>query len=117
MKRPAMIMNKGNMVYKTAQAKQLVSSAIKRAERMANDTDKAQREEKQNCKACYYTSRIGGCAITSQECMCCGKNEMYASTATDVLCRDCAKKHGLCKHCGGDIEMRERRKEWPEPSN
>ena len=39
---------------------------------------------------------------------------MYSSTNTDRLCMDCAKKHHLCKHCGGDISMRARRKDWPE---
>lgn len=51
--------------------------------------------------------------MTTQPCMCCYKPVMYGSTATDALCMDCAREHDLCKRCGGDIELRTRRKDWP----
>lgn len=87
------------------------------AEEVTNDARKNERLKRHECKACFYASRIGGAAMTTRPCMSCGSEEMYGSTATDVLCMDCATKHGLCKHCGGDLEMRTRRKDWPETPN
>lgn len=54
-----------------------------------------------------------GAAITLEPCMRCGEMQTYGSTNTDALCLPCAKETGLCKHCGGDLALRERRKTWP----
>jgi hypothetical protein len=107
-------MNKGNMIAWTERAKQYCQDLYARADEVANDNRQDEREKAQECKACFYMPRIGGCVMTTQPCMCCGKEVMFSSTATDRLCLDCAKKHSLCKRCGGDISMRSRRKEWPE---
>lgn len=111
--RPA-IMNKCNMIRATEYAKDRVRRLIDRANEVTADARKIDRLKKHECKACFYESRIGGSAITMRPCMSCGNEEMYGSTATDVLCMKCATKHNLCKHCGGDIEMRARRKNWPD---
>lgn len=115
MKRRPAIMSKCHMIGATEHAVAYIKDILKLADDIQNDTQRKQRLEKQNCKRCFYQSRLGGAAMTEQPCMCCSKNEMYGSTATDVLCLECAKKHDLCKHCGGDLEMRTRRKNWPQP--
>ena len=110
MKQRPMIMNIGNMVWQTERAKDYVADLIKRAKDCETDSRKKERLVKYECKACFYINgRIGGAAMTNRDCMSCGKTETYASTVTDVLCMDCAKEHNLCKHCGGDIEMKVRR--------
>ena len=106
-------MNKGSMIGATERAKARVKAWCDLAADATNDTRKAERLKRHECKACFYAGRIGGAAITSRKCMSCGSDEIYGSTATDVLCMACAVKHRLCKHCGGDLEMRTRRKEWP----
>lgn len=116
MRRPMLLMNPANMVRATESAKSQVHDAIKRAKDIAEDSDKTRRLAAQECKACFYFSRIGGAAMTSQDCMCCGVEQLHSSTNTDALCIECAVKCKLCKHCGGDLEMIVRRK-WPEPSN
>ena len=108
------LMNKGNMIAATYRAKDRVNDWIELVEKVTNDTDKAKRLERNWCKACHYSSHLGGCAMTTRPCMNCEKDVGYGSTNTDVLCLDCAKQLKLCKHCGGDLEMRIRRKEWPE---
>ena len=90
-----------------------LNDTLEHAKNLETDPRKAERIEKSECVVCFYGSRIGGASMTNRECMSCGKNELYPSTATDVLCMGCAKKHDLCKHCGADIKLRVRRKVWP----
>ena len=110
-------MNKGNMIGATERAKARVKSWADLAAEVESDARKADRLKRHECKACFYASRMGGAAMTTRPCMSCGSEEMYGSTNTDVLCMGCATTHGLCKHCGGDLEMRARRKDWPEQHN
>ena len=114
--RPA-VMNNGNMIGATERARARVKEWACLAEEVASDTRKAERLKRHVCKSCFYSSWIGGAAMTARPCMSCASAEMYCSTATDVLCMVCATKHELCKHCGGDLEMRSRRKNWPETPN
>ena len=107
------IMNKGNLISNTEFSKRRLINTLEHAKELKEDPRKKERMQANECKVCFYGSRIGGASMTNRECMSCGKDELYASTATDVLCMDCAKKHKLCKHCGADIELRVRRKEWP----
>ena len=101
------------LVSRTEMARRRVDGAIQLARDLGNDSDKEARILKQRCKACHYFSRMAGQAFTSQPCAACGTSQTYSSTNTDVLCMDCAKRHDLCKHCGGDLEMRAGRRNWP----
>ena len=79
---------------------------IELAKLLTEDLEKEKRKEESLCQVCYYDkSRIGGAAITFRPCGCCGKEQCYASTCTDVLCLDCAKELTLCKHCGALIDL------------
>lgn len=109
------IMNVSNMLSATERAKQRVSDMLQLADDLKNDPRKEERLARCECPACFYFSRIGGAAMTRRLCMSCGKIELYGSTNTDALCPDCAKEHSLCKHCGGDLDMRTRRRNWPKP--
>jgi hypothetical protein len=74
------------------------------------DPEKTQRIQDQNCIYCYYSGKIGGAAMTTCYCGLCKKEMIFGTTSTDALCRDCAKNHNLCKHCGADMEYKQRRK-------
>lgn len=115
MKQQPMIMNPANMVDASYFSSSRVTNAMEFARKLVDDPDRAERTAKQSCKACYYFTQIGGAAITTRPCMCCGKDQIYGSTNTDALCLDCAKNHDLCKKCGGDIKMNSRRRNWPKP--
>ena len=106
-------MNKGNMIGATERAQRRVKAWLDYAAEVSVDARNADRLKRLECKACFYASRIGGAAITVRPCMSCGSREHYGSTNTDVLCSKCANAGDLCKHCGGDREMRARRKTWP----
>jgi len=83
------------------------------------DSDYLVRMSEAVCKYCFYitTSRIGGCAMTSQPCGICEEVQMYGSTATNVLCQPCGVKHNLCVRCGADLLDRPKRKFKNEESN
>lgn len=83
-------------------------------ERVTADANRSQRLKAQECIICYGGSRIGGAACTRWTCAFCGKSGFGGNTNVDVLCIDCAKAAGLCKHCGADIDLKNRRKRtWP----
>lgn len=114
MEQRPMVMNVGNMVGATERAKARVQSWIDLALEVSTDARGKERLAAQECKACFYAGRIGGAAITNRPCMACGETQTYGSTNTDVLCRPCASGGQLCKHCGGDVELRARRRTWPQ---
>jgi hypothetical protein len=116
MKQRPMIMNIGNMSLATRRALGVVKHVTDMANAMATDPRQGERLKKHECRACFYSGRISGAAMTERDCMSCGGEQQYGSTATDALCLPCAKAHSLCKHCGGDLDMRTQRKHWPEPT-
>lgn len=88
-----------------------IKDTIDKAGNVKDDIYKKERLDKQECKSCFYIrSKIGGASMTRSSCAICNKSTMYGSTCIDILCEDCAKAHKLCKHCGGDMEDRNRRK-------
>ena len=105
------------MIGATERAKARVKDWCDLAADATNDTRKAERLARHECKACFYAGRIGGAAMTYRKCMSCGSDELYGSTATEVMGKAGVVKHDLCQHCGGDLEMRTRRKEWPDAPN
>lgn len=108
-----MVMSKATMVGATERAQQRIKAWLDLARSVETDARKSERLAQLECKACFYSSRMGGAAMTYRPCMSCGSNELYGSTNTDVLCTPCATAGDLCKHCGGDRELRARRKTWP----
>ena len=78
--------------------------------RVLNDPENEQRVAAQVCQVCHYRGRVGGTACTSQQCAFCETVMRFGNTCTDVLCQPCAAAKRLCKHCGGDIDTKNRRK-------
>jgi len=117
--RPPANMTAQEMGRSTKAGRDFVDSIIATAKAIATDSDHQHRMQKCLCKACHYRSMlsagVAGAACTSRPCMRCGQNQHYASTATDVLCADCAKATDLCKKCGADMELR-MRQTWPVPN-
>ena len=102
------------MVRATNQAEAHVERVIALAAAMDEDIDKPARIARGLCPSCHYDgARMAAAACTTQPCAACGVPQSYGSPATDVLCLPCATEHSLCKRCGGDREMRVRRRKWP----
>ncbi len=114
MDRPAPTMNAATLAQATFRSRAQVQRVLDHAQDLLTDPHQTDRLAAQLCKACFYgPPRMGGAAMTTQPCMCCGTDQMYGSTNTDVLCQPCAQAHDLCKHCGADLELRADRTAWP----
>ena len=116
MERKRRKMDVASMSLATHLSRRRMESTLKLAEKFTSDPERENRLKACLCKSCFYVSGIGGAAMTQEPCMRCGKMQIYGSTNTDALCASCAKETDLCKHCGGDMELRVRRKTWPTPN-
>lgn len=85
-------------------------SRLESYQKLLTDPDKIKRISEQECVICYYGSKIGGAAMTNSNCGLCDTVMRFGSTCVDKLCKDCADKHKLCKHCGADINYKNRNK-------
>jgi hypothetical protein len=104
-------------VYETTRAKRRVEDHVRRVTAILSDSGHEERREHQECKSCFYIDgRLGGSAITHTQCGLCGKELVFSSTCVDAVCPECAAKHSLCRHCGGDLNMRVGRRKWPTPT-
>lgn len=91
-------------------ANNLAIDRIERAKLLIDDPKKVERNKKQECVVCFYLPRFGGASMTTTECAICSKEMSFGSTAVDIICYDCANKNNLCKCCGADIDLKNRRK-------
>lgn len=78
--------------------------------KITTDSDKVKRLAEQECIICYYNAKIGGAAMTNSQCGLCDVTMNFGSTNVDVLCDACSKAHSLCKHCGADMNYKNRNK-------
>ena len=107
------IVDRVSMERASVTAKGYIENIFNQAERLKADPEKKERIEKCLCKFCYYSaSGWGGAAMTNRPCGICESDELYSSTNTDTLCKECSSAHDLCKHCGADINLRVRRKTY-----
>ena len=74
------------------------------------DAEKKDRHAEQECVLCWKASAMAGAAMTSRQCGLCDEMLRCSNTNVDLLCVSCAKKANLCKHCGADIDLKNRRK-------
>lgn len=102
-------------LWATNRAVDLAADHLNRAHAFNGDTERKQRLIESCCKSCWYfmRPRIGGAAMTTWYCGMCAKRALDGSTATDRVCLACAKEHRLCTQCGGDLDMRVKRRKWP----
>lgn len=92
-------------------ATRIAQDAFKRAQDAVADTKREQRLKARECPTCYYLrGRIGGAAFTNSTCKGCGVTIVNPSTATDKYCAACSKEHRICRYCGADLELKNRRK-------
>lgn len=104
------------MVRATHEQHSTIDTALRRVKAYQEDQDKGRRFEQGHCLSCHYfrSYRVGGAVGTRWHCGICGSEQWSGSTAVDKVCLPCAKEHKLCTQCGGDVEMRDRRRNWPE---
>ncbi len=83
-----------------------------KAENAKADKLKTQRLKAGECAFCFYfrDSRFGGAAITTSNCRGCGEQMTFSNTNTDDFCKKCSEKYELCVRCGGDLNLRAKRR-------
>lgn len=82
-----------------------VDSTTKRLLRFYSDPERKQRRELPKCSYCYYYyGGLAGQAFCNSLCAECGKEMTFSTTDYDYCCPDCAKKLGICKHCGATLD-------------
>lgn len=115
MKIPKGNLNRANVAMATGRAKRHVEDVLESAKKLSQDSEKKERLQESLCPCCYYLrkARMGGARITHKDCAECEREMVFSSTATDLLCIDCAKENKLCLRCGADLELKERRNPYP----
>lgn len=84
--------------------------ALRQASNAVNDTKREKRLAAHECQYCYYLAgRVGGAAMTQSNCRSCNVEHWNSSTCTDEFCEACAKKFGICRHCGADLDLKTRK--------
>lgn len=116
MRQKPMIMTPYNIQMSTTMAKKRIESTLRLADSLRSDPEKENRIKTQFCLCCYYYTAVAGQALTQRECGICGEDQMYGNTNADALCISCAKENSLCKHCGGDLDLRDKRRNFPDIS-
>lgn len=87
-----------------------IDHALKLVEKINTDPHRKERLKESECLLCYKESRVSCAACSDRPCGICEKRLTAGNTDVDVLCLECAKKSKLCKHCGADIDYKNRRK-------
>jgi hypothetical protein len=86
---------------------------IDNAERAYTDADRKGREAHQRCRWCHYAraGRVALQAFTEWTCIVCDVAQPpHHNSNHPKVCVACACANNLCTECGGDFDMRDRRK-------
>lgn len=97
--------------YKTFISRSRVNRILALADNLKKDPDKTKRLNGLHCLICWYQSgKIVGQAFTSWSCKSCGQTGMHPNTGVPQLCNNCAEKMQACIECGGDLNLKKRKK-------
>ena len=96
----------------TDYAKYYSDEHIKNSMEFLTDSNKKKRLELGKCKFCFYLhgSGFSGQAISKWNCKVCNDPHVHENTSVPKICYACSDIYELCTVCGGDVEMRMRRK-------
>lgn len=100
-----------NISWDTERGRDRIAYFRKMLGKVDDDPEKAKRLAQAECPLCYYEkSRIGAAVCTQVQCAFCDKKLSSGNSCVDKMCLACAVKAGLCKHCGADVNLKNRRK-------
>ena len=77
---------------------------------VADDRRREERLKRHECVRCFYAGRYGGSMVVTVECAVCAAPLTFGNTCADLLCEGCARERGLCRRCGADMDLKNRRK-------
>lgn len=112
MKIPKLPFDNSRVANQTWVQRSHADAIIARAKTITEDSGRQFRLEVQECPICWENGKVGGTACTTKECDLCGVEMRFGNTCYDRLCLTCAKSIGVCRHCGADIDLKQRKKLW-----
>lgn len=93
------------MSFETKMNNRKKEKAKKFFENIVNDSKREERLEYQLCKVCFYQEDSFSLQVFhTVNCGKCGKEMIFSSSRTDILCQDCAKDVNCCEHCGAKMD-------------
>jgi len=98
-----------DIYYNNFLRKEHIKNLMEIAEKFQKDPDKKARKKENNCIPCYYYNGMHGNNMPIKNCDFCKKPVQYFNSDVDKICLDCASKYGLCKRCGADIDLKNKR--------
>lgn len=101
-----------------ARQKSIINFYRRKLRYVDDDPQRAKRIESALCSMCYYEqSRIGSAVCTQTQCAFCDETLYSGNACVDIMCVSCAKRAGLCRYCGCDLDLKNRRKrDLPTPT-
>lgn len=108
--RPRRIINLATIASATGTARDAIGIALRRAEVFSADPERAERHSACLCPPCHYISRAACVTYHEVQCGLCDAVLRCRIGDEDALCPACARRVGLCRHCGGDIDAKVRRR-------
>jgi len=91
--------------------KESIAYYRRRLKSVDEDPKRKERIAASECAMCHYDkSCIGAAVCTFSPCAFCDERLYSGNSNIDLMCTACAAKAGLCKHCGADIDLKNRRK-------
>jgi hypothetical protein len=113
MQAPKKVLDRVALVRAASDGFHRMQSTINLARKYETDPDWDQRRCAALCQVHFYAGLgMGGAAMTKFTCSICDKEQWSGSTNVDVLCSECAHMHTLCRHCGADLDLRDRRRKY-----
>ena len=109
MTREKFVLNEERINQITLRHNNIIDNTLENLSNYTLDKNYIVRKEKFLCKYCFYVNndRLAGATVTLRPCGICNIEIYYGSTNVDVVCKECAKLHNICIHCGSDIDMKE----------
>lgn len=107
-------MTQGDMRIATEYSVQRMKDYLELSYKLINDPDKVARIKKCECRWCFYSPKWHAGMPRAYQCGVCGVDHVRGNPLIIKICQQCATKHSLCRECGGDLEMRARRRNWPD---
>lgn len=111
MERPHKKYDRYRYEWETGVAQGNVRKVQELADKLASDPDRPARMQKGCCTWCYYRPGPMVCnAVTKKPCDICDTPMQFGNSNVDAVCENCSKEHGICRQCGGDLNLKIRRK-------
>lgn len=102
-----------DIIWQNSIAQEAIDRHYKKIENYESDVAVVERQKQKECPFCFYF-KLAGMGVDSKyewSCKCCGTTHKRWGRVelTPTFCDECADKYDICKRCGADRELRDRK--------